>query len=187
MASLPRERVPLLTGLLSVVSVGVVFAAAGGQIPQSAVPAAPDWLLDAIPTLNVLISLCAIATISLGWRAIRRGNVDRHRLLMVASVVLFALFLVFYLYRLGATGGADEFGGPQAVYQFVYLPILGVHILLAVICIPLVYYALLLAGAHSIGELRQTAHARVGRIAASLWLISFSLGIVVYVLLHLIY
>ncbi|THE63535.1 DUF420 domain-containing protein [Salinadaptatus halalkaliphilus] len=187
MTFVPRERVRPLTVLLSVVSLVVVFAAAGGQVPRSAVPTAPQWVLESIPYVNVGISAAAIVTITVGWRAIRRGNVDRHRLAMVASFGLFASFLVLYLYRLVATGGPQPFPGPETVYQFVYLPVLAIHILLAIVCVPLVYYALLLAGAHSVTELRRTAHARVGRIAAALWLVSFSLGIVVFVLGHVIY
>ncbi|SIR63013.1 DUF420 domain-containing protein [Natronorubrum thiooxidans] len=187
MEYVPRERVTALTAVLSIVSLAVVFAAAGGRIPASAVPAAPQWFLDAIPHLNVAISITAIGTITLGWRAIRRGNVERHRVAMVTSFGLFVAFLTFYLYRLVATGGPQPFPGPDVIYQFVYLPVLAIHILLAVICVPLVYYALLLAASRPITELYHTSHARVGRLAASLWLISFSLGIVVYVLLHGVY
>lgn len=187
MELVPRERVSELTIVLSVVSLAVVFAAAGGRIPQTVVPAAPEWVLDAIPHVNVAISAAAIATIAIGWRAIRRGNVDRHRVAMIASFGLFAAFLVLYLYRLVATGGPQPFPGPDAAYQFVYLPLLAVHIFLAVVCVPLVYYALLLAGSHRVEELPRTNHARVGRVAATLWLISFTLGIVVYLLLHVVY
>ena len=187
MEYVPRERVTSLTAVLSVVSLAIVFAAAGGQIPSSTVPTAPEWFLDLIPHVNVLISATAIGTITLGWRAIRRGDVDRHRVAMLASFALFAAFLTLYLYRLVATGGPQPFPGPDAVYQFVYLPVLAIHIFLAVVCVPLVYYALLLAFAYPVDELYQTNHARFGRVAASLWLISFSLGIVVYALLHVSY
>jgi len=181
------ESVRLLTGVLSVVSLAVVFAAAGGRIPSSSVPAAPEWVIDAIPLVNAVLSAIAIGTITVGWRAIRRGEIDRHRAAMVSSFGLFASFLALYLYRLTVTGGPQDFPGPAAVEQFVYLPILAVHILLAIVCIPLVYYALLLALSRPVAELPETSHARIGRIAATLWLISFSLGIVVFVLLHVLY
>ncbi|RQG92881.1 DUF420 domain-containing protein [Natrarchaeobius halalkaliphilus] len=182
-----RERVRPLTLVLSVVSLAVVFAAAGGRVPASAVPGAPQWVLDLIPHVNVAISAAAIGTIIYGWRAIRRGAVDRHRVSMLVSFGLFGTFLTLYLYRLIATGGPQPFPGPDLLYQFVYVPVLAVHILLAVACIPVLYYALLLAAAYPIAELPRTSHARFGRIAASLWLISFSLGIVVYLLLHVSY
>ncbi len=187
MAAIRKEQVPILTGILSVVSLAVVFGAAGGMIPPSAVPTPPGWFLDAIPHVNAVISLAAIATIGLGWRWIRRGNVDRHRRAMVLSFALFVTFLVLYLYRLVSLGGPASFPGPATVERFVYLPMLAVHILLAVICIPLVYYALLLAATHTVGELSRTRHAAIGRIAAALWLVSFALGVSVYATLYHVY
>lgn len=187
MEYVPRDRVKPLAAVLSIVSLAVVFAAAGGRIPQSTVPAAPKWFLDLIPHINVVISAVAITTITLGWRAIRRGAIDRHRVAMLTSFGLFATFLALYLYRIVASGGPQEFPGPVMVEQFVYLPILAIHITLAIVCIPLLYYALLLASAYPVTELPRTSHARIGRVAASLWLISFVLGIVVYLLLHVIY
>ena len=187
MTTVSRERVPILTGVLSVVSLALVFSAAGGVIPRSAVPSTPEPVLAAIPHVNAAISLMAIACIGIGWRAIRSGNVGRHRLAMLASFGLFALFLILYLYRLIALGGPAGFPGPEQIERLVYLPTLGIHILLAVVCIPLLYYVLLLAWTHTVGELARTRHAVVGRIAASLWMISFALGVVVYVLLYHVY
>lgn len=187
MEYVPRERVRLLTGVLSVVSLAVVFAAAGGRIPSSSVPAAPEWVIETIPLVNAVISAVAIGTIAVGWRAIRRGEIQRHRVAMLSSFGLFASFLALYLYRLTVLGGPQDFPGPATVERFVYLPILAVHILLAIVCIPLLYYVLLLAMSRPIADLPNTSHARVGRVAAMLWLISFSLGIVVFVLLHLVY
>jgi putative membrane protein len=182
-----RGHVPALTGVLTAVSLALVFGAALGYIPATVVPEAPGWVVDAIPHVNAAISASAIVTIALGWHWIRAGRVERHRVAMIASTVLFVGFLVLYLYRLTLLGGPEPFPGPETVYRFVYLPLLGVHILLAVVCIPLLYYVLLLAATRSVRELRRTAHARVGRVAASLWLISFALGIAVYALLHVGY
>ncbi|WP_290813971.1 DUF420 domain-containing protein [Halovivax sp.] len=187
MRLLTADRVPAATAALTLVSLTLVFGAAGGFVPSSTVPTAPEVVLGAIPTVNVAVSALAIATIAHGWRQIRRGRVDRHRRAMVVSVALFAIFLVLYLYRLVAIGGATGFDGPAAIHRYVYLPLLTGHVGLAVVCIPLLYYALLLAGAHGAGNLAETHHARVGRIAAPLWITSFALGILVYLLLHVVY
>ena len=181
-----RKNVPLLTGVLSAVALALVFGAVGGVIPNSFLPRASDAVLDAIPHLNAVISASAIVTILLGWRAIARGNVRRHRAFMLASFALFSAFLVGYLYRLILVGTV-AFPGPEAVYTFVYLPFLAVHILLAIVCIPFVFYALLLAATRPYEELYHTRHAQVGMVGAVLWLISFSMGIGVYLLLHQIY
>ncbi len=181
-----RERTGLVSAVLSVVALALVFAAAGQAIPEWALPAGPDWLLAAIPHINVAISVAAIGTITAGVRAIRNGNVDRHRRLMVGSFLLFVGFLLFYLYRV-ALLGPQEFPGPETIYQFVYLPTLAIHILLAIVAVPLVFHALLLGATRSVEELRRTRHKTVGRAAAVLWVISFTLGIVIYLLLYVIY
>jgi putative membrane protein len=181
-----RNHVPALTGLLSVVSLALVFGAVLGVVPDGALPRAPDGVIDAIPHLNAAISVLAIGTIASGWHAIRRGAVRRHRALMVVSLALFVAFLALYLYKV-ALEGPTAFPGPDMIYQFVYLPILAVHILLAIVCIPLLYYVLLLALTRPIEEIPLTNHPRIGRIAASLWLISFALGVVVYLLLYVVY
>ena len=180
-----RAHLPAVTGLLTVVSLALVFGAVLGHVPESALPRV-DALVAVIPHVNVLLSASAIATILYGVRAIRRGDVSRHRKAMLASTALFAGFLVLYLYRV-ALEGPSAFEGPGAVRQFVYLPLLAVHVTLAVVCLPFVYYALLLAGTHRVRELPGTPHARVGRIAATLWLVSFALGITVYLMLYVLF
>ncbi|WP_254271057.1 DUF420 domain-containing protein [Haloarcula marina] len=181
-----RDRVPALTGVLTVVSLALVFGAVLGAIPSAAIPSAPDAVLAAIPHANAFISATAIGTIVLGVRAIRDGNVARHRRLMLATFALFATFLVLYLYRVTLVGPTD-FAGPAVVESYVYLPLLAVHILLAVVAIPAVYYVLLLAATYPVAELAQTNHPRAGKLAATMWLVSFSLGIVVYAMLYLVW
>lgn len=110
----------------------------------------------------------------------------RHRALMLTSLALFAGFLVLYLYKVAVDGPAT-FPGPETVYQFVYLPTLAVHILLAIASIPLVYYVVLLAATRPVEEIFDSSHRRVGRVAASLWLVSFVLGNVVYAILYVVY
>ncbi|WP_225334425.1 DUF420 domain-containing protein [Halomicrobium urmianum] len=181
-----RERVPELTALLTVVSLALVFGAVLEVGPVTALPAAPDPVLGAIPHVNAAVSAAAIATIVGGVRAIRRGDVERHRRLMLATFGLFVAFLGLYLYRVSVVGPTG-FAGPGWVETYVYYPVLGIHMLLAVVSIPLVYYVLLLAYGHPVGELGATNHPRAGRVAAALWLVSFALGIVVYALLYWAY
>jgi putative membrane protein len=181
-----RDHVPGLAAALTVVSLVLVFGAALGAVPRTVLPRAPEAVFAAIPHVNAVVSTVAIGTILLGVRAIRRGNWRRHRALMLASLGLFVVFLVLYLYKVSVQGPAP-FPGPDTVYRFVYLPTLAIHVLLAIVCLPLLYYVALLALTHSVAELRESAHARVGRVAASLWLVSFVLGNVVYAFLYVVY
>ncbi|WP_115863059.1 DUF420 domain-containing protein [Halorussus litoreus] len=179
-----ERHVPAVTGLLTVVSLALVFSAALRVVPAGALPRAPDPVLAAIPHVNAVISTVAFVVIAASWRAIRRGEVERHRNGMLAGVGLFAAFLTLYLYRV-AILGPTGYEGPAVIERFVYAPILAIHVLLAVVCIPLLYYVLLLALTKSVSELPATNHPRVGRVAAVLWLTSFALGVVVYLLLYL--
>ena len=179
------DHVPEVTGLLTGVSLALVFGSVLGYVPDGLLPR-NEALVSLIPHLNVVISLFAITTILYGVYTIRQGDVDRHRTAMLASTALFAGFLVLYLYRVSLEG-ATPFEGPDVARQFVYLPMLAVHILLAVVCLPFVYYALLLALTRPVEQLPATSHPRVGRIAALLWLVSFALGIAVYAMLYLLF
>ena len=180
-----RRHAPAVSGVLSVLALGLVFAAALRVIPEWLLPRAPDAVIAAIPHLNAVVSVAAIGTILVGVRAIRRGDVTRHRRAMLATTGLFTVFLVAYLYRV-ALEGPTPFEGPPVVEQFVYYPLLGIHVLLAIVCVPLVIYALVLATTHSVSELPETRHPTVGRAAASLWLVSFVLGTAVYLLLYVL-
>ncbi|QRY23938.1 DUF420 domain-containing protein [Halobacterium sp. BOL4-2] len=181
-----RRHVAGLAAVLGVASIAVVVAAVRGVIPAGVLPQAPAWFIGAIPPLNAVISAAAIATILAGWRWIRRGDVAKHRAAMATTTLLFVAFLGLYLYRL-VVHGTTAFPTTGAVYTFVYLPVLIIHMGLAIACIPLVYYVLLLAGTRPISEIYDSNHARVGRVAASLWLVSFALGIVVYLMLYVLY
>jgi putative membrane protein len=185
MAIQARNRVRELTALLSIVSLALVFGAVGGVVPTALLPRVPV-LIEVVPHVNAAVSLAAIGTILIGIYSIRQGDVRRHRTAMLVSFALFGTFLVLYLYRISIVG-PTPFPGPETVYRFVYLPTLAVHVLLAIVCVPLVYYVLLLAATRDPAELSRTRHPTVGKVAASLWLVSFVLGVVVYLLLYAVY
>ncbi|QGN06459.1 DUF420 domain-containing protein [Halorhabdus sp. CBA1104] len=185
MRSAVRRHVGGLATLLSVVSLAVIFGVVGGVVPSSLLPRAPEALITAIPHLNAAISALALLAIVAGVRAIHRQDVQTHRRLMGTAFALFVAFLSLYLYRL-TLEGTTHFGGPAAI-EPLYLLVLAIHISLAILCLPLLYYVLLLAYAYEPDELPSTPHPRVGRIAAGLWAISFALGIVVYLLLYVVF
>ncbi len=185
MRAVVRSNLRSVTLVLSGLALGIVFAAVFRIVPPGPLPRS-SILLSLVPHLNAVVSLAAIGTILAGVRNIRRGNIDAHRRFMLTSTALFATFLVLYLYKI-VLEGQTSFAGPLTVEQFVYLPLLAVHILLAVVAVPLVIYVLVLAGTYSVTELPATPHPRVGRFAAALWLLSFGLGELVYLLLYVFY
>ena len=177
-----RQHVPAIAALLSLVSLALVFGAVLGAIPRSMLPRSPR-LLGVIPHLNAAISATAIGVIAVGLRAIRRHDVARHRRAMLSGLGLFAAFLVLYLYRVSILG-PSHFDGPAWIETYLYLPILGIHVLLAIVCVPLLYYVVLLALTRPVAAIPDSPHPRVGRVTAALWLASFALGLVVYAMLY---
>lgn len=152
------------------------------------IPIYPDLTLSQIDVLTHAIAVInAAATVLLvaGWYWIRAGDVGKHRLAMVGAFALILLFLVVYLVRVGG-GGEKYFVGPDPVY-YAYLAMLGIHIVLSIVAVPVVLYALILGLTHTPAELRETAHARVGRVAAATWILSLVLGVVTYLLLNHVY
>lgn len=151
-------------------------------------PIYPEIDLSTVNLLSHAIAAINTTTtvlLALGWRWIRRGEVEKHRRAMVSAFGLILVFLVLYLLKTGG-GGTKEFVGPQLAYS-AYLVMLAVHILLSIVSVPVVLYALLLGLTHTPAELRETSHARVGRIAAGAWIVSLSLGVVTYLLLNHVY
>jgi putative membrane protein len=185
MRSTVRSHALALTTILSVISLGLIFGVVGGVVPSQLLPRAPDTVLAALPHLNAALSGLALIAIVAGLAAIRRGDVQTHQRRMGAAFGLFVGFLVSYLYRI-TIEGPTSFGGP-AVVEPVYYLLLAIHVGLAILSLPLLYYVLLLAYGYDADELAATNHPRVGRIAAPLWAISFVLGIVVYLALYVVF
>lgn len=178
-----KENPVAATAILSAVGYALVL----GTFAQ-VIPIYPEIGIETVNLLSDAIAVVnTVATISLvlGWRAIRRGNVERHRVAMVFSFTLILCFLVLYLLKVG--GGGEKYIEATGVVYYAYLLMLAIHIILSVVSVPVVLFALVLGLTHTPAELRQTAHARVGRIAAGAWIVSLVLGVVTYVLLNHVY
>ncbi|WP_222919683.1 DUF420 domain-containing protein [Natrinema sp. SYSU A 869] len=149
------------------------------------IPIYPDLTNAQVNLLShviAVINTTATTILLLGWYWIRAGEVEKHRLAMVSGFALILGFLVVYLLKVGG-GGTKEFVGHDLAY-YPYLVMLAIHIILSIVSVPVVLYALILGLSHTPAELRQTSHARVGRIAAAAWILSLFLGVVTYVLLN---
>ncbi|MFC6988140.1 DUF420 domain-containing protein [Haloplanus sp. GCM10025708] len=180
-----KDHPAAVTAVLSVVGYALVIGTFLGVVPGSVFPdltlAEVNALSDAIAVVNTCATLALVA----GWRWIRRGAVRKHAAAMSTAFVLILVFLVLYLTKIGG-GGTKEFVGPTLVY-YPYLAMLAVHILLSIAAVPVVLYAVVLGVTHTPAELRETAHARVGRVAAGTWVLSLSMGVVAYLLLNHVY
>jgi putative membrane protein len=129
------------------------------------------------PAINAALNATSAVLIVLGWRAIKAGDRDRHRALMIAAVVTSAVFLVSYLIRF-ATTGAHEYPG-AGLDKLFYLLVLFSHMILAVVLVPLVIRAVRLGLR---GDF--TRHRRIVRFTFPIWIVVSVSGVVVYVMLY---
>ena len=186
-----KDNVLAVTVVLTAVGYALVAATFGGLLPYPTLSVTvTDLMSHAIAVVNTLALACFLA----GWYWIRRGEVGKHRAAMASAFTLILVFLLLYLPRVG--GGGERHFVLEASYAWVptwwvveplYLVMLAVHILLSALAMPVVLYAFLLGVTHSPAELRETRHARVGRIAAAAWSLSLALGVFTYLLLNHLY
>jgi putative membrane protein len=132
---------------------------------------------DALPSVNAALNLASATLLLLGWRAIRLGQRERHRALMLGAVAASALFLVGYLTRVALTG-THRFPAGGA-WKAVYLAILGSHTLLAVAAAPMILRALFLALRGRFAE-----HRALARWTFPVWAYVSVTGVVVYLMLY---
>lgn len=113
----------------------------------------------------------------IGWVEARRRKADTHHWLMLGGMIaMLAFFTSYYLFRqLGvlAVEGKEGFGGSQALYDHVFIPVLTLHILLVIIGLVMAIYMIVLGfraqtfveGRRALREAAlQTSWRRVGTI-----------------------
>jgi len=136
----------------------------------------PDvsWL----PHANAILNAAAATALTLGWRAIRRGDRDTHRRAMLTAFCLSVLFLVGYLvyhYAHGSTRFPEDAGW----IRIVYLVVLATHTVLAA-AVPILAVLVLRWGLR--GEF--TYHKRLARWTLPIWLYVSVTGVIVYATLY---
>lgn len=178
-----RARPAVLTLLLSVVGYGLVVGTFAGVV--DVYPDLSKGTVNLLTHLIAVINTVALAALVAGVYFIKNREIRKHRAAMLTAFSLIILFLVVYLFRVGG-GETKSLVAPDLV-RIVYLVMLAIHILLSIVSVPVVLYAVVLGLTHTPAELQNTAHARVGRIAAGAWILSLALGIITYIMLNHIY
>jgi putative membrane protein len=178
-----RARPRAITAVLSVIGYILVGGALYGFIPLF--PELSNSTVNLFSHIIAGINTLALTSLLAGVYFIKTDQIRKHRAAMLTAFTLILLFLVFYLWKTG--GGFEKSIVAPDTVTLVYLVMLGIHIFLSVVAVPVVLYAAILGLTHTPEELRDTSHARVGRIAAVAWSVSLFLGIVTYFMLNHIY
>jgi putative membrane protein len=128
-----------------------------------------EWVSIALPSLNALSAVLLVTALV----AIRRGERDRHRNLMVTNLGVSIVFLAFYVFQI-VTVGHKRFPGDDWV-RTLFLTILISHTILAVSLVPLALRTFFLAFRQRFVE-----HRRIAWITFPVWLYVSITGVVIY-------
>jgi putative membrane protein len=176
-----HDSVLEVTAVLSVVGFVLVVGTFAGWF-DGVYPSLSADQVEFLAHLIAAINTTALLSLVAGVYFIKNRDIRRHRAAMVLAFTLILAFLVVYLLKVGG-GFERELVAGDAV-RLVYLVMLAIHIFLSIVSMPLVLYVVLLGLSHSPAELTETRKARVGRIAASAWILSLFLGVVTYAMLN---
>jgi putative membrane protein len=136
-----------------------------------------EALGDALAAVNATLNGTAAVLLVAGRLAIARGRTRTHRGIMLTAFAVSSLFLVSYLTRVALTG--THVDPHHGWVHAAYLAILGTHMLLAMLVVPLVLVALVFAFRR-----RFAKHRAVARWTFPIWLYVSVTGVVVYVMLY---
>lgn len=127
--------------------------------------------------LTVLLNAASVVLLSAGYAAIRRGNRDRHRRLMLGAVATSALFLAAYVCH-HALHGSTRYPYHDWT-RTLYLLILVPHTVLAMVILPFILRGLWLALRGNFDR-----HAPLMRRVWPVWLYVSLSGVAVYLMLY---
>lgn len=130
-----------------------------------------------LPHVNATLNALAFVLIVAALVAVKRGNVELHKKLILGATAVSALFLASYVvYHLSAP--PVRFQGEGWVRP-VYFFILVTHIVLAAVQVPLILRTLWLGYKD-----RREQHRKWAKVTAPIWLYVSVTGVVVYLFLY---
>jgi putative membrane protein len=136
-----------------------------------------DNALSFMPALNASLNAGAAVLLSLGYRAIKRGQRHLHKRLMISAFCASSLFLVGYVTYHYVHGDTKFLG--QGSIRLLYFGVLISHILLSTAIIPMA-----LASFYFAFQERFQTHAKIARVLLPIWLYVSVTGVVIYFFLR---
>lgn len=129
------------------------------------------------PLLNACLNATSAALLFGGFRAIRNGDVAKHKRFMIGAFGASSLFLASYLLRFWISGSTRF--PVEGGWKTLYLLILVSHSLLAMVLLPMVLRTVWLPWT---GRFAQ--HRRLARFTLPIWIYVSITGVVVYLMLY---
>ena len=134
------------------------------------------YIIYKFPMFNAIINGTCSILLLLSLRAIKQKKIAVHKTLNITTFLLSAVFLMLYVvYHFFVTH--TTFGG-EGVLKTIYLVILGLHIVLAALVLPLILIAFYFGLNNKIDK-----HKRIVRFAYPIWLFVTISGVIVYLMI----
>ncbi len=130
-----------------------------------------------LPLINAILNSITTVLLLCGFAAIKSDNKDLHRKFMIAALTTSTLFLACYLTH-KFTMGPTRFTGEGGI-RTVYFVILITHTILAIVNLPMIIWAVVLAAKGNFER-----HKKVARWAYPIWLYVSVTGVLVYLFLY---
>ena len=132
-----------------------------------------------LPPINATLNAIATVLLVVGRGLARRGEVGRHRLVMIAAFAVSSLFLLLYVSHKVSRNFENTTFNVEGWAKTAYLVLLGSHVLLAM-TVPIIAIALIRLGLRDDRE----RHRRLARIGWPIWMYVSVTGVVIYLLLY---
>jgi len=133
------------------------------------------------PALNATLNGISAILLAAGYIAIRKGEMEVHKKLMVSAFCVSCAFLVSYLIYHARIHQVVHFQG-QGWIRPVYFTLLTSHTILAIVIVPLILITLRRAWLR-----RFDKHRLIARWTLPLWFYVSVTGVIVYVMVYQIY
>ena len=133
-------------------------------------------MVDLLPYVNSFLNALTSIFLLLGLKAIRSGNRELHKKIMLGACSLSATFLISYLLYHHYHGDTKFIGTGWVRYS--YFAILISHILLSMAQVPLILFTFYLAF-----KKRWNLHRKVAKVTFPIWLYVSVTGVIIFIYL----
>ncbi|MCA9041255.1 MAG: DUF420 domain-containing protein [Planctomycetaceae bacterium] len=152
------------------------------QITETVAVETPGWVYQ-LPTVNAVLNGLATVLLLWGFIAIKQGQRETHKKIMLTtfgvSAAFLACYLVYHAMLHHYTGSGSQAFSGTGIIRLIYFVILISHVLLAVVVavmVPITIYRGL--------KEQWERHRRIAKITFPLWLYVSVTGVVIYFMLY---
>ncbi len=135
--------------------------------------------LSGLPPINAALNASATILLLVGRSLARRGDVARHRVVMLSAFGVSSLFLLLYVSHKVSRNFENTTFNAEGLAKTAYLLLLGSHVLLAM-TVPVIAIVLIRLGLRDDRE----RHRRWARIGWPIWMYVSVTGVLIYLLLY---